>query len=262
MSVIVLENETIHYEVLGRGRPVIFLHGWIGSWRYWIPTMQAASQSFRTYALDLWGFGDTTKNPAHYTLSEQASLLKLFSDQMGIGKAALIGHGLGAIAALLYAICCPERVERVMAVSLPLETGMIHERLRQSPPVELIDWLLGRNLPAEPIRSDAPKTDQRAIQVSLSELDHTGIRECLGEIRPACLLVRGQNDPLVQPLRPPIALEFPQAASAITFEQSGHFLMLDESSKFNRLTADFLALPAGASPSQLQLKEEWKRRVR
>jgi hypothetical protein len=37
---------------------------------------------------------------------------------------------------------------------------------------------------------------------------------------------------------------------------------LDESSKFNRLLADFLALPSGESPRQLQLKEEWKRRVR
>jgi hypothetical protein len=38
--------------------------------------------------------------------------------------------------------------------------------------------------------------------------------------------------------------------------------MLDEPSKFNRLMADFLTLSSGESPRQLQLKEEWKRRVR
>ena len=48
----------------------------------------------------------------------------------------------------------------------------------------------------------------------------------------------------------------------IVFESSGHFPMLDESSKFNRLLADFLNLNSGVSPRQLQLKEEWKRRVR
>ena len=48
MSVVTLESEIIHYEVLGRGRPLFFLHGWVGSWRYWIPTMQAASISFRS----------------------------------------------------------------------------------------------------------------------------------------------------------------------------------------------------------------------
>ena len=53
MSVIVLGSDIVHYEVLGRGRPLLFLHGWVGSWRYWIPSMQAASISYRTYALDL-----------------------------------------------------------------------------------------------------------------------------------------------------------------------------------------------------------------
>ena len=38
--------------------------------------------------------------------------------------------------------------------------------------------------------------------------------------------------------------------------------MLDEASKYNRLLNDFLALPSGESPTQLQLKEEWKRHVR
>jgi len=46
------------------------------------------------------------------------------------------------------------------------------------------------------------------------------------------------------------------------FEQSGHFPMLDESAKFNRLLIDFLSLASGESPRQLQMKEEWKRRVR
>ena len=66
MSAIILEQEVVHYEVLGRGRPLIFLHGWVGSWRYWIPVMQAASLTFRAYALDQWGFGDTAKDPNRY----------------------------------------------------------------------------------------------------------------------------------------------------------------------------------------------------
>jgi hypothetical protein len=38
--------------------------------------------------------------------------------------------------------------------------------------------------------------------------------------------------------------------------------MLDQPNKFNRLMNDFLDLPSGQSPQQLQLKEEWRRRVR
>ena len=46
----------------------------------------------------------------------------------------------------------------------------------------------------------------------------------------------------------------------IVLEDSGHFPMLDESARFNRLMTDFLALISGDSPRELLLKEEWKRR--
>ena len=102
MSAIFLDREIVHYEVMGRGRPIIFLHGWVGSWRYWLPTMQAASAYYRTYAIDLWGFGDTAKQPLRYSLESQVQLINSFLDQMGIGKLVLVGHGLGAVVALLY----------------------------------------------------------------------------------------------------------------------------------------------------------------
>ena len=54
----------------------------------------------------------------------------------------------------------------------------------------------------------------------------------------------------------------PEHIHQVVLDGSGHFPMLDDSSKFNRLLVDFLALSSGESPRQLQLKEEWKRRVR
>lgn len=39
MSAISVAGDLVHYEVLGRGRQVVLIHGWVGSWRYWIPTM-------------------------------------------------------------------------------------------------------------------------------------------------------------------------------------------------------------------------------
>src|SRR5512137_1503955 len=110
MSVVILQEEIVHYEVLGRGRPLIFLHGWVGSWRYWIPAMQAASISFRTYALDLWGFGDTAKIPDYYSLEQQVNLVNMFAQEMGLGKIALIGHSLGAVVAML----CTERFKSLV----------------------------------------------------------------------------------------------------------------------------------------------------
>jgi len=263
MSVIILQNQIVHYEVLGRGKPLIFIHGWIGSWRYWIPTMQAASISFRTYAFDLWGFGDTAKITHHYTLEHQVNLVDKFLHEMGIGKIALIGHGLGAIVAALYAHRNPKWVDRLMLVGLPNGHQSINPRLQSGHPEGLIDWLLSRTTDNEAVRIETPKTDPKAIHMSLMNLQNIDITTLQYQLNPPCLLVYGQNDPVVEKVR---GLDsnngLPESIHKIVFEQSGHFPMLDEMSKFNRLLADFLALSSGCSPRLLQLKEEWKRRVR
>jgi pimeloyl-ACP methyl ester carboxylesterase len=262
MSAILLDKDIVHYEVLGRGRPIIFLHGWVGSWRYWIPVMQAVSVSFRAYAIDLWGFGDSSKNVNNYSLSEQMHLLDNFLEHLGIMRFVIVGHGLGAILGMLYARQNPGLVDRVMAVGYPMEDGMIHPRMRSDPPAALAEWLLGRVPAAEPARADAPKTDPQVIQATIASLGATNLHDMWRTATTSCLLVHGQNDPAIQPPRPDQLADLPEQTHAVNFDQSGHFPMLDETSRFNRLLFDFLSLASGESPRDLQLKEEWKRRVR
>lgn len=263
MSIVILKDEIVHYEVLGRGKPLIFVHGWVGSWRYWIPVMQSASISFRTYALDMWGFGDTAKVLDYYTLEQQVNLLDQFMQEMGIGKIALIGHGLGAVIAMLYAYRYQRFVDRVMAIGLPNGEHSLNQRMYTAPPEELADWLLSRASDSDAARTDTPKADPRAIQLSLANLQRIDMTTLSQNLTTPCLLVYGQNDPAIEEAQAQEAMvSQPDHIHQIIFEQSGHFPMLEEPNKFNRLLADFLALSSGISPRQLQLKEEWKRRVR
>ena len=120
MSAITIDNDLVHYEVLGRGRPVILIHGWLGSWRYWIPVMQQLSANYRVYALDLYGFGDSQKNPTRYSLQSQVALLTQFMEKLGINKAALVGHSFGAAIAVAFARRHELLTSRVMIVSAPI----------------------------------------------------------------------------------------------------------------------------------------------
>ena len=263
MSAVLLDEWIVHYEVLGRGRPIVFLHGWVGSWRYWVPAMQTAAASFRTYALDLWGFGDTAHEATLYTLKQQASLINRFLGEMGIGKIALIGHGLGALTAILFARQNPEIVDRMMVIDVPFALDSVAQRLRfPASPADLAEWLLSKDPLTEPARTDAPKADPRAITTSFESLGALNVPSILGEMITPCLIVHGQNDPAVQMPSYERIQTMPENIHEVVLEESGHFPMLDESPKFNRLMTDFLALISGESPRQLQLKDEWKRRVR
>ena len=77
-----------------------------------------------------------------------------------------------------------------------------------------------------------------------------------------CLLVYGQNDPSISVHPADNELSLSLHMHLINLENSGHFPMIDETAKFNRLLIDFLALDSGLSPRELELKEEWKRRMR
>ena len=261
MSAIILNGEILHYEVLGRGRPILFLHGWAGSWRYWVPTMQSVSMNFRTYALDFWGFGDSSKN-AKYRVAEQVQLMGVFMMDMGMMKLALIGHGLGAVTAIQFALKYPHMVDRVMAVGYPLNKEGVSTRLKSSESVALVDWLLGNTSETDAVKTDAPKNDPMAVQHSIDDLENVDLKSAWHQLKTNCLLVHGDEDPAI---RPPSKNEFgelPENMHAVSLEGCGHFPMLDESSKFNRLLSDFLTLSSGQSPRDLQLKDEWIRRVR
>ncbi len=156
MSAITTGGNIIHYEVLGRGRPVILVHGWVGSWRYWIPTMQLLQTKYRVYALDLYGFGDSAKNAQQYSLEHQIALLADFMQQLGIPKAALIGHGLGALIVAEFARRYPDRVPRLLVASAPLfDPGDLEQRVpagrkvfnHRIAPIESADTLPDPNAP-------------------------------------------------------------------------------------------------------------------
>lgn len=136
MSAITVDGDLVHYEVLGRGgRPVVLLHGWLGSWRYWIPTMRQLQLKYRVYAIDLFGYGDSGKNPAKYSLQSQVRLLDEFMLQLGIPKIALIAHGYGTQVAVNFASHYPDRIARMMLSSTPLfDPGDLASRV---PPARL-----------------------------------------------------------------------------------------------------------------------------
>lgn len=263
MSAIILDGSMVHYEALGRGRPIVFLHGWTGSWRYWINSMQVTSTSFRAYAIDLFGFGDTARQPLNYSLEKQAELINRFLEEMGIGKVAIIGHDLGALVGLTFLKKWHANVDRMMAINCPLEYDAITPRMRTAPAPELVEWLTSRSPEVVSALSDASKVDPLAVSTSFGSLQaDSNLFPSIRNLGVPCLFVYGANNPaLTIPSQDNNNL--PMHMHQINLEGVGHFPMLDNPPQFNRLLTDFLALEGIANlHEELQLKEEWKRRVR
>jgi len=124
---------------------------------------------------------------------------------------------------------------------------------------EMVEWLSTRSPESVTALADAAKADPLAVTASISNIqaDNLPMREALVP----SLFVYGQNDPAITP--PMDESQNPYSLThQVLLENIGHFPMIEDQIKFNRLMTDFMALDSGASPKELQLKEEWKRRVR
>ncbi len=262
MSALVLENGVVHYEYFGRGRPLIFIHGWLGSWRYWVPAMDELSENKRVYAFDLWGFGDSDKSRPRYRVDNYVELLRTFIDELGVfGTIPLVGHALGATVAVSFAHQYPEYVDRVMAVSLPLVGAAINRRFLAGGG-GFFDKMFGRSPLAgyEDVEKEANRAAPDAISQSVQSVMDIDLGPVLAALNVPLLALYGENDNVVTPAKEEDFESLGNSIRMLTMPQARHFPMLDRSSQFNRLLMDFLELEGDLSA--LELKEEWQRRIR
>jgi pimeloyl-ACP methyl ester carboxylesterase len=262
MSAVVLERGIIHYEAMGRGRgPLIFLHGWLGSWRYWVPAMEELSVNCRTYAFDLWGFGDSDAL-GEYTIDTYVDLLDDFLTEMGIQRAGLVGHALGGLVALSFAARAPDRVEQVMGVSVPLVGPSVEPMVSSfSGNGASLARLAAKRASFPEVEREVRKTDVKAVVSSIrSAMVSDGVRDLLLPFDVPILLVHGGKDPLVHAPRREWLGGFGQNTRIVLLEGAAHFPMLEQQNKFNRLLMEFLKV--GEDLESLELKEEWQRRLR
>lgn len=264
MSIATVGSHLIHYEVLGRGHPVLFIHGWIGSWRYWWPSMQHLSRTNRAFAFDLWGYGNSTKDPSHYSFESYVRMIAQLFDRLGVvSPVTLVGHGLGAAVALRYAVESPERVQRIAAVALPLDGGQINERLVDSKATDLVSRVLGRNSSFPEIDGELGKTDSIAVNTVARELLAYDFAADLTSATCPVLMICGAQDSVIRQPAPVAAAPVPQPAArhVVMLEGCAHFPMLEEPAKFNRLLTDFLRAD-GTDLTEIAPKELWRRRTR
>jgi len=149
-----------------------------------------------------------------------------------------------------------------MAINCPLRPEALHARLQTAPLNDLVDWLGNRTAEYTTALADALKADPKAIPPSIEDLRANNFFVTVRQLGIPTLLVYGQNDPLVTMPTFDESMTLPLMIQQIVLEDTGHFPMIDNSLRFNRLLTDFLALESGMSPHELQLKEEWRRRVR
>ncbi len=111
-----LDGLKTHYIEKGEGEPVILVHGFYYDTHMWDDNIDALADHYKVYAIDLWGFGYSTREILDYGYPLYARQLKLFMDALEIPTASLIGQSMGGGTIIQFTLSNRERVDKMVLV--------------------------------------------------------------------------------------------------------------------------------------------------
>jgi pimeloyl-ACP methyl ester carboxylesterase len=92
------------YQSIGSGPPLIFLHGFLGNGDNWQKLWPDLAADYQCIALDLLGFGESSKPALKYTIWHQIEFLQQFIAALQLENFHLVGHSYGGWLTAAYTI--------------------------------------------------------------------------------------------------------------------------------------------------------------
>ena len=261
-----LDGIRTHYIEKGSGPPVILIHGFFFDTYMWNRNIDALAEKFNVYALDLWGFGYSSRQQLDFGFPLYSRQLELFMDAFDIPKASLIGQSMGGGTIIEFAVSNRSRVDRIVladAAGMPNPLPVLG-KISNLPGVgELMYWLPG-NLMRRMTLSSTFIYDKKVItdeflenatrfqkikgssEVML-EITRKGffdkleprIRQ-LAELELPTLIIWGQQEKGIPlPVGRKLHAALPGSRMQI-IDEAGHCPMIDRPEIFTELVLDFL----------------------
>lgn len=251
----------VHSRILGSGRPLMILHGFLGMSDNWKSLgMQFAEAGFQVHLIDQRNHGHSfwADRFDYPTLAED---LLHYMDHHRIIRTALLGHSMGGKTAMLFACMFPERVDHLLVADIapkayPPHHKWILDALNALPAETLTSRNQADDLLSESIREWGirqfllknlhwVKPGQLGFRMNLPVLSRS--MEAIGAPLPSgarydgpVLFIRGGKSPYIADEDlPGIHAHFPNAALE-TLPGAGHWLHAEKPGEFFRLSLEFM----------------------
>jgi pimeloyl-ACP methyl ester carboxylesterase len=264
------EGRKLHFVDVGRGQPVVLVHGLGGSWLTWLENVPDLSAGHRVIALDLPGFGRSEAPPSTGDIDVHVESIEAVLNYLGLASAIVVGHSMGGLIALRLANERPARVQGLVLLSggglalgafrlalvgraftafnIFMGMPMVPEMIVKC---DALRWVLLRPMLANPAslsRALAAEVIPAVRAQGLVPSLHAAVRG-LASVDPAAvhcpvLLVWGARD-RIMPVAAArqLAAELPDARLAV-IDDVGHCAMFEDPARFNALVRSFVADPA------------------
>lgn len=216
----------IHYKCLGKGPPVVFVHGGGNDWHEWKKNLAFIAQRFQVYAPDLPGFGLSQPPETPVSPTWSIGFLKNFLDSLGINNTHLVGHSMGAMMSIAFAASYPKSVKKLILIDA---SGLGK--------LSRMGWLL-----LSIFRTiDRWQGKKRGPKYSVRPIEKWQVLDELTKIKSPTLIVWGRNDIYLPVSHSRLAHTLVPDSQLYIFPCCGHAPQRKYSTRFNSLIMQFLA---------------------
>jgi pimeloyl-ACP methyl ester carboxylesterase len=261
---------------MGKGDPIVFIHGLSGSWPNWLEQLPVLARTNRVIAFDLPGFGQSPMPAEKISISGYGRLVDRLLDVLEVPRAVIVGNSMGGFIGAELAIQFPGRVERLVLVSA---AGLTIEHQRDERALAVLKHLDARlaawagwvgsradrlarrpryrrmlmsivaahpdRLPAPLVAEQLRGSGKPGFVDALDALTNYPIRDRLPQIAAPTLIVWGEDDFLI-----PVddAYEFERLipnSRRVIYADTGHVAMVERPAAFNALLEKFMAEEEG-----------------
>jgi pimeloyl-ACP methyl ester carboxylesterase len=120
----------LYFERHGSGRPLVLLHGGLGSGEMFGPVLPALTEGHQVLTVDLQGHGRTADIDRPIDLGLMADDVAALIDHLELDGVDLVGYSMGGGVALRVALKYPGKVRRLVAVSANIRSDAIYPEMR------------------------------------------------------------------------------------------------------------------------------------
>ncbi len=96
------DGAKIYYADQGEGQPILLVHGWLCSSKFWQKNVPELASAFRVVTVDLRGHGNSSKALTGHTIGQYARDVREIIDKLGLQETVLVGWSLGGPVVLSY----------------------------------------------------------------------------------------------------------------------------------------------------------------
>ncbi len=114
LKTVLINGDSFSYMDVGKGEPVVFVHGTVGDYRVWGEQMDAFTKNHRVVAFSrrfAYPNKQVINDSTDYSVTAHAKDLTQFIKTLNIGAVHLVGHSYGAFTSLITALEHPELVK-------------------------------------------------------------------------------------------------------------------------------------------------------